>query len=61
MKYVTKPRAYWSDDLEAEINYPTQITVVEQGEAFEPTGLIDDKGDELFKVKSPIGFVHHDT
>jgi hypothetical protein len=51
---------YWSEDLQEEINYPTDITVIEEGEPVEPTGLIDHNGDDICRVKDPIGFVHYD-
>lgn len=55
-RYTTKPRSYWSDALDCEINYPSHITVIEQGEAFEETGLVDIKGDDICRVKDRIGF-----
>ena len=59
-RYRTKPKSYWSEDLQEEINYPTDITVIEQGAPVEPTGLVDENGDDICRVKDPIGFVHHE-
>lgn len=51
---------YWSDELECEINYPSGITVIEVGETQEPTGLVDEHGHDICRVKDPIGFVYHE-
>lgn len=60
-RYKSRPKGmYWSEDLQEEINYPTDITVIEEGEPVEPTGLIDHNGDDICRVKDPIGFVHYD-
>lgn len=58
MKYITKPKLYWSDDLEMEV-VNTTITVCETEDEPQPTGLLDRHGNELYRVtpKQKMGFV----
>ena len=54
MRYVTKPRALWVSDLEEDVPDPPHITVDDEGPV--PTGLFDSHGNELYRMREPIGF-----
>lgn len=52
-----KPKTYWDSDLDDEI-IPMTITVHEEDETHEDTGLLDQHGNPLVRVreKRKIGF-----
>ena len=49
-----KPKARWSEDMEEEINYPESLNVVEGDYSY--TGILDQYGNRLYRVKQKIGF-----
>ena len=54
---MSKPESYWDPDLDDEVEHMT-ITVMEEDDDPEPTGLLDQHGNPLYrhKAKRPIGF-----
>lgn len=58
MKYVSRrrPRAsYWDDAVEELVLMPESLTVHEPEDA-EWTGLLDQDGNDICRVRDPIGF-----
>ena len=56
MRYVTRPRQhYYSQDV-GDVLSPQSMTVIEVGDTLEDTGLVDARGDVLYRVKDSIGF-----
>lgn len=55
MRYVTKPRAVYFDDRADELIINAESITVFDQEA-EPTGLLNHKGERLYRVMGPIGF-----
>lgn len=55
MRYTTRPKAtYWDDSVEELIINPETITVDDEDCIY--TGLLDRHGNELVKMRDPIGF-----
>ena len=59
-RYTTRPKTYYCEELDEEINYPPTLTVIEVGCEAEPTGLIDEHGQDICRLKTPIGFLRFD-
>lgn len=55
MPYVTGPRVYWNDDLEMDVFDPPSLTVIDDRDCVD-TGLVDELGNPLYRVRDPIGF-----
>ena len=57
-RYITKPRQWWSHELEEEMAAPTTITIVEETDDPIETGLLDRHGNPLYRVRErrPMGF-----
>jgi hypothetical protein len=58
-RYTTfRPCARWSSDLEEEIAGPDTITVIEDDGEPQHTGLLDQHGNPLYRVKNrqPCGY-----
>lgn len=56
-RYVSRPkRAYYYSEVVGNVLAPQSITVVEVGESHEETGLLDARGNPLYRVKDQIGF-----
>lgn len=53
-RYISR----WSSDLEDEVADPLNLTVDEDGPVF--TGLLDSRGNEIWRVKDPIGYIWSD-
>lgn len=59
MKYVSMPKrisSRWIADLDAETILPDSVTVYEEDGDLIETGLLDEKGNPLFRLRNPIGF-----
>ena len=58
MKYTVRPRTYWDSELEEEIVSPVTMTIHEDDETCEETGLLDRHGNPLMRIqeKAPLGF-----
>lgn len=57
MKYVTQPRAVFTQYVEwAERHAMTADTVIEADKTPEPTGLLDAHGDRIFRVHETVPF-----
>ena len=51
MRYVTRPRASWDDEMPM-----IEGTTVHEREPIK-TGILDEAGNDIWRVMSPIGFV----
>jgi len=50
-RYITRPRQYWDAELEEEIVSPVTMTIHEDDNEPQYTGLLDPRGEPLYRVK----------